>query len=398
VLHHNDRLRIPDRFTLIPAGPDEYRLHSLTFSLALRGRSSELLSRLLPLLDGERKVSDVVTVLDDVGEEAVHEALERLLEAGALERADAGTETEHATSLPPAERERLRSQIAFFSHFVVPPGTPGTEAQSDLPRSGLEYQARLARARVLVVGLGRLGSHLARALACAGVGTLSLVDSSIVSETDLQADAWFTRELTGRHRAEAVRDLIDALNPAVRVSLAQEPADLDAWRALLAGVDFAVLCRDDVNPAEYDVFNRAALASKTTWTSARLSGFELHIGPTVLPYETACYTCFDLRQKSHVPDIAEHHIVEAFQKTGRLRPEALAFTPGTGLLALEVLKAISWFMPPATYAHLYVLNLLTMESTLHPVLKLPRCAACGRPAKPRPTIHTWQQSHLDPVS
>ena len=121
------------------------------------------------------------------------------------------------------------------------------------------------------------------------------------------------------------------------------------------------------------------------------------MGPTIVPYETACYECFNLRQKSNVPDIAEYQVVEQFQRTNRLSSDWLAFTPGAGLLALEVLKAITWFMPPAGYAHLYSLNLLTMESKRHPVLKIPRCPACGRPAQPRPTIRAWQQSTVELV-
>jgi bacteriocin biosynthesis cyclodehydratase domain-containing protein len=194
------------------------------------------------------------------------------------------------------------------------------------------------------------------------------------------------------NRAEAARCLAMSLNPAVKFEAVSEPIESAGLQESLAKTDFAVLCRDDFNPAEYEAFNHAALASKTSWTSARMSGFEFQIGPTIIPFETACFQCFDLRQKSNVPDFAEYKIVEDFLKKDRLRAESLAFTPGVGLLALEVLKAITWFMAPATRAHLYSLNLLTMESKLHPILKIPRCPACGRPAKPRPTIHAWQQS------
>jgi bacteriocin biosynthesis cyclodehydratase domain-containing protein len=134
------------------------------------------------------------------------------------------------------------------------------------------------------------------------------------------------------------------------------------------------------------------------WTSARFAGFEFHIGPTVIPGETPCYECFRLRINSNVPDYSEHMLLEEYRKHHRLREATLAFTPAAGLLALEVLKGVTWFAAPATYAHLYVLNLLTMQSELHPILKIPRCPTCGRPAMPRPTIHAWQQTQKDPLS
>jgi bacteriocin biosynthesis cyclodehydratase domain-containing protein len=390
-MRQEDRFKIPDRFTLIPAGPDEYRLHSLTFSLALRGRSSELLSRLLELVDGKRTVADLVRELETVGEESVHEALRYLLEAGALERAVTGD----SGPMPSTEMRRYQPQIAFLSHFVAPAEVPGGEFGPGMPRSGLEYQERIQQAHVVVFGVGRLGSQLIRALVLAGVGKITAVDSEPVSDAELKSDSWFTVDQEGHNRAEAACRLAAIANPEVHIQAAPEPAEIGELQERLVDSDFAILCRDHFNPAEYEMFNLAALATKKSWTSARIAGFEFQIGPTVIPFQTACYRCFDLRQKSNLPDLAEYEILENFLKKDRLRPEALAFTPGTGLVALEVLKAITWFMAPATCSHLFTLDLLTMESKLHPVLKIPRCPACGRPAQARPTIHAWQQSHIE---
>ena len=381
------RVRIPDRFSLVSAGPGEYRLHSLTFSLALRDSSSELLARLLPLIDGHKTVGDLSLELEPFGREAVHQALGHLLEAGALELVDAG----EPGALTREERERFQAQIAFFSHFVAPAGAL-PDAESYSPRSGLDYQARVKAAHVAVFGLGRIGSQLVKALSLAGLGSITAVDSEPVEGADLCSDGWFGPEQKGRSRATAVRDLTALLNPTVRVTAESDPADLAALQELLTASDFAVLCRDHLNPAEYETFNRATLATNVPWTSARLAGFEFHIGPTVIPYETSCYTCANLRLKSNLPDFDEYRLVEEFLNTNRLVPETLAFTPGATLVALEVLKGISRFTTPATCSHVYSLNLLTMESRLHPVLKIPRCPACGRPAQPRPTIHAWQQA------
>ena len=54
-----------------------------------------------------------------------------------------------------------------------------------LPEFGREGQQRLLDARVLIIGLGGLGSPAAMYLAAAGVGTLGLVDFDVVDETNL---------------------------------------------------------------------------------------------------------------------------------------------------------------------------------------------------------------------
>ena len=50
---------------------------------------------------------------------------------------------------------------------------------------GPEAQARLARAHVLLLGLGGVGSYAAECLARSGVGELTLVDSDTIALTNL---------------------------------------------------------------------------------------------------------------------------------------------------------------------------------------------------------------------
>ena len=51
---------------------------------------------------------------------------------------------------------------------------------------GQEGQKRLLEAKVLIIGIGGLGSPVAYYLAAAGVGTLGLIDADILDLTNLQ--------------------------------------------------------------------------------------------------------------------------------------------------------------------------------------------------------------------
>src|SRR4029077_302568 len=131
---------------------------------------------------------------------------------------------------------------------------------------------------------------------------ITAIDQQPLPEGDFAADAWFNMEKLNGNRAEAVGGLCIRPNPPLSFRAVDEPADEAALSRILSECDFAVLCPDYVNPAEYDIFNRAALASRTMWTSARFAGFEFHIGPTVIPRETPCYECFRMRINSNVAD------------------------------------------------------------------------------------------------
>lgn len=82
---------------------------------------------------------------------------------------------------------------------------------------GLEGQARLQEARILVVGAGGLGSPAALYLAAAGVGTLGLVDADDVDATNLQRQVVHGTSDLGRPKVESAAERLRDLNPHVEV-------------------------------------------------------------------------------------------------------------------------------------------------------------------------------------
>lgn len=84
---------------------------------------------------------------------------------------------------------------------------------------GESGQEKLKKARVLIVGVGGLGSPLALYLAAAGVGTLGLVDDDVVSESNLQRQVLYSSVDVGRAKVMVAREKLLALNPYVKVSV-----------------------------------------------------------------------------------------------------------------------------------------------------------------------------------
>jgi len=69
-----------------------------------------------------------------------------------------------------------------------------------LPQIGLEGQQRLLAARVLILGVGGLGSPVAMYLAASGVGHLVLVDYDMVELSNLQRQIAHTNDRLGMHK------------------------------------------------------------------------------------------------------------------------------------------------------------------------------------------------------
>ena len=94
--------------------------------------------------------------------------------------------------------------------------------QSVLPEVGQEGQARLAAARVLVVGAGGLGCAALPYLVAAGVGQLTLMDNDRVEESNLHRQPLYRMSDLGAPKVQAARAALLAMNPQVSIRACDE--------------------------------------------------------------------------------------------------------------------------------------------------------------------------------
>ncbi len=94
--------------------------------------------------------------------------------------------------------------------------------QTVLPEIGLQGQARLRAAAVLVVGAGGLGCAVLQYLCAAGVGRLRVVDPDRVDVTNLHRQPIYQMSDLGAPKAAAAAERLMALNPEVAIEAAIE--------------------------------------------------------------------------------------------------------------------------------------------------------------------------------
>jgi len=117
--------------------------------------------------------------------------------------------------------------------------------QAALPEVGAAGQARLAAARVLVVGVGGLGCPAAVYLAGAGVGRLTLVDGGKIERSNLARQILFTTAEIGAPKVTAAAARLRLQNPAVNIAGHESDLAVGNARALVAGHDVVLDCTDN---------------------------------------------------------------------------------------------------------------------------------------------------------
>lgn len=226
-----------------------------------------------------------------------------------------------ALARPHAAREL--SALRLLSHYL-------TDAEPVL--------AALARASVAVAVGGPLRERLPRALGELGVGTVTLVEGAPEEALEIIADA-----------------------------------------------DLFIAASDRAGTAFFEAINGVGLAAGVRWLRVAFEGRHGILGPTVIPGQTACFTCLTVRRSTHDEPEAFQAYHQQLVRDGD--PDQGALSPLTDLVvaqaALEAARLLTGFAPAATLGRFYTFEAGSPRVAGHEVLRVPRCVACGRKQSPR---------------
>jgi adenylyltransferase/sulfurtransferase len=169
-------------------------------------------------------------------------------------------------------------------------------------------QNRLKNSRVLLLGLGGLGSPVALYLAASGIGSLVLVDHDEVDLSNLQRQIIHTTDDIGAAKVGSARGSVAALNPHTEVECITHRLDAKELATQVLQADIVIDATDNLDSRL--VINRACVKAKKPLVSGAAIAWEGHISVFDSRFEAApCYQCVYLKSSEQNLSCAESGVV-----------------------------------------------------------------------------------------
>ena len=232
-----------------------------------------------------------------------------------------------------------------------------------LQQVDIDGQLKLKNSRVLIVGVGGLGSPVALYLAAAGVGELHLADFDRVDLTNLQRQIIHDTDSVGEHKVDSALRRLSAINPEIKLVAHRSALEADSLADAVAAVDLVLDCCDNFSTRE--AVNAACVAARKPLVSGAAIRLEGQL------------SVFDSRQAASPC----YHCLYGHGSEEELTcSEAGVIGPLVGLVgslqALEALKVLAGFGEPLVGRLLLIDAMSTRFRELR-VKRDPACSVCG---------------------
>ncbi|KAI2639902.1 hypothetical protein GGS26DRAFT_580490 [Hypomontagnella submonticulosa] len=158
---------------------------------------------------------------------------------------------------------------------------------------GMEAQQKIQSANIVIITMKALANEIAKNLVLAGIGSLTVVDDQTVTEADLGAQFFLSKENLGQNRAEAAVVQIQKLNPRVKV-IADSGSIMTKGASFFGNFDIVIAT--DLSPTLLAFINTATRLHNRQFYAAGTYGFYGYIFCDLIEHDYVLQ-----RDKSNVP-------------------------------------------------------------------------------------------------
>lgn len=232
-----------------------------------------------------------------------------------------------------------------------------------LPQIDIHGQQRLLDSRVIIFGIGGLGSPAALYLAACGVGEIVIVDDDKVELTNLQRQIIHSNERLGQLKVDSAAVAMHSINPEIRVSIIAERISGEKLKRSIQRADIVIDATDnlasrlEINQHCYTTLTPLVSASAIRW-EGQLTVFDSR------RQDSPCYQC----------------LYGSLGEVGQSCSENGVMGPVVGMLgcmqANETVKLITG-AGTSLVGRVLMLDALNMEWQLIRLKRDPACSVCG---------------------
>jgi molybdopterin/thiamine biosynthesis adenylyltransferase len=141
-----------------------------------------------------------------------------------------------------------------------------------LPQIGEAGQNKLGQSKVLVVGVGGLGSPVALYLAASGIGHIGLLDEDKIEVHNLQRQILYDTYYIGRPKVEIAAEKLGDLNNEIKITSHNLRLNINNAEQLIEKYDIIADCSDNFETRF--LLNDVCMKLGKTLVSAAVAGFE----------------------------------------------------------------------------------------------------------------------------
>jgi molybdopterin/thiamine biosynthesis adenylyltransferase len=233
-----------------------------------------------------------------------------------------------------------------------------------LKEVGGKGQERLVNGKVLIIGVGGLGSPVALYLAAAGVGTIGIADADAVELSNLQRQIIHHTMDIGRAKVISAKEKMAAMNPDVTVCTHQMRINSGNINAVIEDYDFIIDATD--NFASKFLINDACVLSCIPFSHGGILRFDGQT-ITVKPGDSPCYRCI-------FPTPPPDDLIPACSQAG-----VMGVLPAV-IGSIQATEAIKFLLGAGDLltGRLLIYDALHMKFREVLVRKNPGCPVCGK--------------------
>lgn len=359
----NERLLLLRRsFQVVPIAEDDvylYRAQGPSYRIKIPGAAVLPFISLLMRGVTEDELSSLVRSDERIPTDTILALTSELAAVGVLQR------IVNSEGIAAKDSDRFERQLSYLAEYET-----GEVSRYD-------YHRNLRSARILMLGLGSLGSWTLQHLVACGVGSIVGVDRDSIEPSNLARQCFYAEADVGIAKADAAVRAVKALSSLTDFTgIRHDIGSSDDIVALLSDGRFDLT----ILTADMPVWKMSFWASEAAMRTGvpLLRGNSLGIGPLMLPGSTACPACAWPRLLESIPNAEQ---VIAMQRSIEGMP-ASALSTEIGMagafLAEEALSFLSGARPVRTYNTQIRVDLDGPSVTLQPFPRRPDCPVCSK--------------------